>query len=105
MLFDADDQAIYLFEIEEAGTPKCYDDCAEAWPPVLTKGQPQASGNLRANLLSTVARSDGSKQVTYGGWPLYYYAHEGPGEVKCHNVFLNGGLWLALGPDGKALPS
>lgn len=104
MLFDANEQAIYLFEIEGTGRPKCYDECEVAWPPVLTDGRPVAARDVQAGLLGSVQRHDGRTQVTYGGWPLYYYAHEGPGEVKCHNVVLNGGRWLAVGPDGKALP-
>ncbi len=43
-----------------------------------------------------------------GGWwrgrPLYYYAHEGPGQVLCHDVDLNGGLWWVVGPDGRRRP-
>jgi predicted lipoprotein with Yx(FWY)xxD motif len=105
MLFDSRTQAIYLFEPEADGTPACYDACAEAWPPVLSDGAPRADGNVDAALLGTVKRSDGTTQVTYNGWPLYFYAHEGPGEVLCHDVVLNGGLWLALGPDGDALPA
>ena len=38
-------------------------------------------------------RRGGKRQVTYKGKPLYYYAHEGPNEVLCHDVFLNGGYW------------
>ncbi len=49
-------------------------------------------------------RRDGKLQVTYAGKPLYLYAHEGPGEVSCHNVSLNGGLWWVIGPDGKRRP-
>ncbi len=36
--------------------------------------------------------------------PLYFYAHEGKHEVECHNVFLNGGFWYAVQPDGNAAP-
>ena len=105
MLFDDRGQAIYLFERERDGRPACYDACAAAWPPVLTEGPPVARGGLRPALLDVVERRDGSRQVTYGGWPLYFYAHEDPGEVLCHDVVLNGGLWLAIGPDGGALPT
>jgi predicted lipoprotein with Yx(FWY)xxD motif len=105
MLFDTDDQAIYLFRPEADGRPACYGACATAWPPVLTRGRPEALDGLRPGLLGQVERRDGSTQVTYGGWPLYTYAHEGPGEVLCHDVVLNGGLWLAVGPDGRALPA
>jgi hypothetical protein len=39
--------------------------------------------------------------VTHAGKPLYYYAHEAPGEVRCHNVDLNGGFWWVIGPNDK----
>jgi hypothetical protein len=42
--------------------------------------------------------------VTYRGQPLYTYAHEGRGDVFCHDVELNGGFWWVLGPDGEPLP-
>jgi len=105
MLFDERDQAIYLFRPEADGRPACYGACEAAWPPVLTRGRPVARDGLRPALLGQVERRDGSTQVTYGGWPLYFYAHEGPGQVLCHDVVLNGGLWLAIGPDGQALPT
>ena len=105
MLFDDRGQAIYLFEPESEGRPACYGECETAWPPVLTEGRPVARGGLRQDMLDVVERRDGSRQVTYGGWPLYFYAHEDPGEVLCHDVVLNGGLWLAIGPDGSALPA
>jgi predicted lipoprotein with Yx(FWY)xxD motif len=103
MLFDADKQAIYLFDKESTSKPECYGGCAAAWPPVLTKGEPVASGAAQGSLLGTTKRDDGSTQVTYDGQPLYYYAHEGPGQVLCHNVSEFGGLWLVVSPNGQAL--
>jgi predicted lipoprotein with Yx(FWY)xxD motif len=102
MLFDQGGQAIYLFDRETAGRPDCYGECAAAWPPVLTTGSPQAAGAVRADLLGTVARDDGSMQVTYAGHPLYYYAHEEPGQVLCHDVVDFGGRWLVVTPEGAA---
>lgn len=104
MLFGADKQAIYIWEVEESSKPECYGDCAEAWPPVLTEGEPVASGEVAAAKLGTTKRKDGSLQVTYNGHPLYYYAHEGPNEVKCHNVSTHGGLWWVIQPDGGRAP-
>ena len=104
MLFDSKKQAIYIFEKDPEGETVCYDECAEAWPPVYTKGQPKAGGGVKDALLGTVKRRDGRLQVTYAGQPLYFYDHEGPGEVRCHNVNLNGGLWWVVGPDGKRRP-
>lgn len=104
MLFDSKDQAIYIFERDSEGKTVCYGECAEAWPPVYTEGEPRAGEGVKQSLLGTVKRRDGRLQVTYAGQPLYFYAHEGPGEVRCHNVNLNGGLWWVVGPDGKRRP-
>ena len=101
MLFDSKKQAIYIFENDPKGETVCYGECAEAWPPVLTKGKPRAGDGVQESLLGTVKRRDGKLQVTYAGKPLYFYSHEGPGEVRCHNVDLNGGFWWVVGPDGN----
>jgi predicted lipoprotein with Yx(FWY)xxD motif len=71
---------------------------------VLAVGDPVAGAGLEASRLGTTERSDGTKQVTYGGHPLYYYAHEGPGEVKCHDVPMNGGNWYVVQPEGERAP-
>jgi predicted lipoprotein with Yx(FWY)xxD motif len=104
MLFDARKQAIYIFERDSDRETVCYGECAQAWPPVYTTGEPLAGSGVRSSLLGTIERRDGRMQATYAGKPLYYYAHEGPGEVRCHNVDLNGGLWWVVGPDGKRRP-
>ncbi len=101
MLFDRSGQAIYLFDKEPTAEPECYGACADAWPPVLTQGAPRASGAVRSELLGTTARKDGSRQVTYRGHPLYFYAHEDEFEVLCHNVSEFGGLWLVVTPAGQ----
>ena len=100
MLFDANEQAIYLFEKETSSKPECYGECAVAWPPVLTNGEPVAGKGTDQSLLGTTKRDDGTTQVTYKGHPLYFYANEGPGEVRCHNVDLNGGIWAVVKPNG-----
>ena len=104
MLFGSNKQAIYVFQNDPKGETVCYDECAEAWPPVFTGGKPKAGEGVKGSLLGTMKRRDGRLQVTYAGKPLYFYAHEEPGEVRCHNVDLNGGLWWVVGPDGKRRP-
>jgi predicted lipoprotein with Yx(FWY)xxD motif len=101
MLFGPNRQAVYIFQRDRRNLSRCYGDCARLWPPVYTDGRPRARGGARASLLGTIKRRDGRRQVTYAGKPLYYYAHEGPGEVECHNVYLNGGYWWVVGPSGK----
>ena len=97
-------QAVYMFENDERKKSHCYGRCAKAWPPVLTRGRPRAGAVSTPTLLASIRRRNGDRQVTYAGRPLYTYAHEGPGDVFCHDVNLNGGYWWVLGSDGEPLP-
>lgn len=102
VLFDANGQVVYVFENDRANRSNCTsEDCVEAWPPVLTRQRPSAGAGVQARLLGTIRRSEGSLQVTYNGRPLYFYEHEGPGEIRCHNVELHGGLWWVVTPRGE----
>jgi predicted lipoprotein with Yx(FWY)xxD motif len=101
ILADGRGRALYLFTKDEAKS-RCYGDCARAWPPFLTNGKPRAGRHVKAALLGTVKRSDGKRQVTYAGHPLYYYVgdHE-PGEVLCQAVFEYGGYWYVVKRSGE----
>jgi predicted lipoprotein with Yx(FWY)xxD motif len=101
VLFSGRDQAIYLFTRDQRGRSRCYGACAKAWPPFFAKGRPRAGKGVRKSLLGTTRRRDGSRQVTYNGHPLYFYAHEGPRQVLCQNVEEFGGLWLVVRSDGR----
>ncbi len=104
MLYAASGQAIYLFDKEDGTRPECYGACAAEWPPVLTDGEPRGLRGARQELLGTTERRDGSVQVTYGGHPLYFYAHEDPWQVLCHDFVEYGGTWFVVQPDGDAAP-
>ena len=102
VLFDANGQVVYVFEIDRKNRSNCTRaDCVKAWPPVLTREPPSADAGVNEGLLGTIRRSDGKLQVTYNGRPLYFYEHEGPGEIKCHNVNLHGGRWWVVTPRGE----
>ncbi|MDI9580614.1 MAG: hypothetical protein QM207_07920, partial [Thermobispora sp.] len=80
-------RTVYMFTKDKNGQPTCVDACAAAWPPVLTLGQPQAGPGVKADLLGTVQRPDGTTQVTYNKHPLYYYAKDQqPGDLTGHDV-------------------
>jgi predicted lipoprotein with Yx(FWY)xxD motif len=101
VLFDANGQVVYVFEIDRPNRSNCTsEECVKAWPPVLTREQPSAGAGVSDRLLGTIRRSDGRLQVTYNGRPLYFYEHEGRGEIGCHNVDLHGGLWWVVTPSG-----
>jgi predicted lipoprotein with Yx(FWY)xxD motif len=102
ILFDGKSRVLYGFTRDRRGGPsQCYGACARAWPVYFAKGRLQAGNGVNQRLLGTVRRRDGRRQITYNGWPLYYYAHEGPREVKCQNVREFGGLWLVVKPNGR----
>jgi predicted lipoprotein with Yx(FWY)xxD motif len=103
VLFDANGQVVYFFENDRRNESNCTNenDCVTAWPPVLTQEEPAAGDGVDASLLGTIERSDGRLQVTYKGLPLYFYENEGPGEIRCHNVDLHGGLWWVVTPEGE----
>jgi predicted lipoprotein with Yx(FWY)xxD motif len=102
ILFDGKDRVLYGFTRDKrGGKSTCYGGCAAAWPVYFAKGKVKAMRGVKQSLIGTVRRRDGRRQVTYNGWPLYYYAHEGPREVKCQNVDNYGGLWLVVKPSGR----
>ena len=76
MIVDADGKSLYAFTPDTAGTSTCYDDCAANWPPLLADDPAAISAGegLDASKLTTTDRTDGTKQVKYGDWPLYYFA-------------------------------
>jgi predicted lipoprotein with Yx(FWY)xxD motif len=102
ILFDGRDRVLYGFTRDRrGGASRCYGACAAAWPVYFSRGKVHALVGVKQSLIGTVRRPNGRLQVTYNGWPLYFYAHEGPREVKCQNVSEFGGLWLVVRPNGK----
>lgn len=104
ILQDGRGHSIYLFTKEKSSKSECYDACADAWPPVLTKQSPYAGKGIRESKLGTTRRSDGSRQVTYNGHPLYYYVGETQADqVLCQAVEEFGGLWYIVDKRGNAI--
>jgi predicted lipoprotein with Yx(FWY)xxD motif len=102
VLFDGRGRALYVFTRDPAGRSACSGACARAWPPYLVTSTPKAGRAVRAGLIGTTRRSDGTRQATYAGRPLYYYVGDnGPGVIRCQNVLEFGGLWLVQRPNGR----
>jgi predicted lipoprotein with Yx(FWY)xxD motif len=102
ILFDGSNRALYAFTRDRRGGPsRCYGACATAWPPYIVSGKLTAGAGTKRSLFGTTRRRDGRRQLTYRGWPLYYYVHDGVGQVLCQNVSEFGGLWLVVRPSGQ----
>jgi predicted lipoprotein with Yx(FWY)xxD motif len=97
-------RAIYLFMADSSDKSTCSGACAAAWPPVIAAGQPTAAGGAQASDLSTITRSDGTKQVTYDGHPLYYFEGDtGPGTDKGQGLNGFGAVWYLVAPSGSSI--
>ncbi|MEX2536799.1 MAG: c-type cytochrome [Trueperaceae bacterium] len=101
-LTDAEGRSLYLFtNDEQGGSSSCFDQCAENWPPVVVQGEPTAGEGANESLLGTVERDDGAVQLTYHGWPLYYFVRdEEPGATAGQAV---GGVWYLVSAEGEAV--
>lgn len=96
-LIDSQGMTLYLFDNDEPGLSNCYDDCAAAWPPLLVADADSVSAAEDINgELGTTERTDGTVQVTYNGWPLYYWiSDQAPGDTTGHGV---GEVWWVVEP-------
>jgi predicted lipoprotein with Yx(FWY)xxD motif len=91
LLTDAQGLTLYSFAPDTSTKSACYGSCAAYWPPVT--GTPSAGSGVTGTL-GTITRTDGTKQATYDGHPLYtYIADKAPGTASGNNINLNGGLW------------
>ena len=102
VVVDQEGWVLYRFD-DDKNKPEaksnCDGDCAKIWPPAYTEdGEPELQGVDSADV-GTVTRSDGTKQLTLKGWPLYRYAGDKkPGQWRGQNV---GSKWFVINPDGS----
>ena len=98
ILVDQNGWTLYAFLNDNNGPSTCYGTCATFWPPLLTNGLPVAGSGINQGLLGTTMRNDGTTQVTYNGWPLYYWSKDtGPGDMRGQWI---ANTWFALNADG-----
>jgi predicted lipoprotein with Yx(FWY)xxD motif len=103
-LTDGSGRTVYLWVKDSMNKSECSGACAGAWPPVPASGGVTASGGAKASDLGTITRSDGSKQVTYDGHPLYYYVGDtSPGQTSGQGNDGFGAKWWLVAPSGSAI--
>lgn len=101
VVVDGNGRTVYVFDKDTSGKSNCEGDCLAKWPVVASgDGTPQLEG-IDASLVSTLTRSDGSKQLAISGLPLYLFASDASaGDAKGQAV---GGVWWVVGADGKKI--
>jgi predicted lipoprotein with Yx(FWY)xxD motif len=106
IIVNGNGRTLYLFEKDKRGKSACSGACASYWPPLITHGKPMAAGGAKQALLGTINRSNGSRQVTYAGHPVYTYLLDTKrGQTKGEGSTLFGAGWDALSPGGKKIES
>jgi predicted lipoprotein with Yx(FWY)xxD motif len=83
-------QVVYAYDKDpKGGASACTGSCAQVWLPVT--GSPVVSpADTGLGTLGTVATSNGAKQITYNGSPLYTYKGAKALATKGNGI---GGVW------------
>lgn len=101
---DSDGRALYIFLNDTAGASACADNCLLNWPPVLVaspQALPELQGAMDAALLGTLDRADGTVQLTFNGWPLYYFVADTEAGATLGQA--QGDVWYLLSPQGTGV--
>jgi predicted lipoprotein with Yx(FWY)xxD motif len=102
IIVDGRGRTLYLFEKDRRGHSACNGACAGYWPPLLTSSKPVAGTGVKKSLLGVIKRSNGKKQVTYAGHPLYRFVQDTrAGQTKGQDTHFFGGGWYVISPSGK----
>ena len=103
-LTNASGRTVYLWAKDGMNMSDCSGACAAAWPPVPATGTLTATGSAKASDLGTITRSDGTKQVTYDGHPLYYFVGDsGPDQTGGQDSDSFGAKWWLVAPSGAEI--
>ena len=104
ILVDSQGRTLYLFKKDSRGKSACSGECAKFWPPLRVRGRPTAGSSISAARLGTIRRSDGTRQVTYNGHPLYTFLQDSrPGQTRGQGLTAFGAAWFVLSPAGSQI--
>jgi predicted lipoprotein with Yx(FWY)xxD motif len=95
-LVDGSGMSLYTFRNDTQGVSNCTGDCQENWFPLLATGRLVRGTGVPETQLGDIELSDGIRQVTYGGLPLYYYGKDlKPGDTLGEGI---DELWFLARP-------
>ena len=103
LLTNAKGFTLYWFGPDTSTQSNCNGSCATYWPPV--PGPATAMSGVNGKI-GVITRSNGAKQATFNGHPLYTYVSDtAPGMAKGNNLNLSGGVWHDIVLTGSAAPA
>jgi len=93
---------LYLYTKDTPDTSTCYDKCATNWPPLtVDSADAIVPGVNIPGKWGTTTRTDNTIQVTYNGWPLYYWNKDvAIGDATGEGV---GEVWYTIAPETVSL--
>jgi predicted lipoprotein with Yx(FWY)xxD motif len=104
VLVDGNGRTLYLFQKDQPNQSACSGACVSAWPVDQSSGTPKAGSGVKASLLSTIKRTDGTTQVTYNKHPLYFYSGDSQaGQQNGQGLNAFGAVWNVVAPAGVAV--
>lgn len=99
----ADREGVGLYTLVDEQTMEplpCNAECLQAWPPYTHEGEITDTSTLNPELLGRTETEDGQSQVTYNGYPLYYYGEDrNPGVLTGQALEGFGGVWYVVSGD------
>ncbi|MDR3577580.1 MAG: hypothetical protein P4L50_27260 [Anaerolineaceae bacterium] len=98
-LTDQNGHTLYVFIQDSQGASNCYGSCATYWGPL--SGTASAGSGVKASLIGTSRRKDGTPQINYNGYPLYTFSQDSdPGDMYGQGLQK---FWYVISPAGKIL--
>lgn len=104
VLVDGTGRTLYLFQKDSPNQSACSGACVSAWPVDQSSGTPKAGSGVKASLLGSIKRTDGTTQVTYNKHPLYFYSGDSQaGQQNGQGLNAFGAVWNVVAPAGVAV--
>lgn len=95
-LVDQKGHTLYYFDKDPMGSSVCEGQCLVNWPAFHADSISVPSA-LKKEDFAEITRSDGSKQTTYRGYPLYYWKDDkNRGELKGQGL---NNVWFVIDPE------
>lgn len=100
VLVSSTGRMLYRYTPDRKGKSVCTGACLKFWPPLLVKAgtQPTAGAGASERLLGTIKAANGERQVTYAGFPLYFFAQDKKAGQATGEGY--GGKWYLVNAKG-----
>ncbi|MCW6008188.1 hypothetical protein K1W54_27115 [Micromonospora sp. CPCC 205371] len=100
LVISGDGRTVYRFDRDSTDPPasECWTTCLKTWEPVLAPHGFRVETGIEPEMVGTITRLDGGRQLTLDGWPMYHFRKDVRlGQTVGHGV---GNAWFAIGPRG-----